>query len=557
MTDFLHNVANKEEFEGNTERNTTTYTLVREDANTGLTHKLPLEVEASYARSRLFRSGVVVAFFTLISRIFGLVREQFIASLFGSTPMGDSINVAFKLPNLFRRIFAEGALSSVFIPIYNEKMLISKKAANNFSGEVFTLLLLTLIVIIALMQIFMPQLMLFIAPGFHGKKEKFELTVFLCRITIPYLIFVSLTALLGGILNSVKKFAAFAFSPVILSICVIMFTLTFDHYIESTISISLSLIMAGILQVSFMFVCVKRADLNFPIIFNPSDPDVKKLLINMGPATISSGVQQLNLFISQSIASFIEGAISILSYADRIYQFPLSIIGTSFSTILLPELSKIYKSNDIVAAKKIQNNAIRIGLLLSLPATFGIIILSHPIINIIYERGVFTSQDTANTAEAISAFALGLPAFILAKILTPIFYANGDTKAPLKITLFSIIINTGMNLLLMDSLKHIGIAVGTSIAAWYNLGLLYSYTTKQNKFHIEAGIKLFCGKILLCCTLMSIIIALIKHYYLEYFYSEYLLIKVCMLGSTIAVGIGTFFGTAYLLKAVNYDNNKK
>ena len=555
MADFLHNEANKEEFEGNTERSTAVYTLVREDASTGLTHKLPLET--SYAGSRLFRSGVVVAFFTLISRIFGLVREQFIASLFGSTPMGDSINVAFKLPNLFRRIFAEGALSNVFIPIYNEKMLISKKAANNFSGEVFTLLLLTLIVIIALMQIFMPQLMLFIAPGFHGKKEKFELTVFLCRITIPYLIFVSLTALLGGILNSVKKFAAFAFSPVILSVCVIIFTLTFDNYIESTISISLSLIIAGILQVSFMFVCVKRADLNFPIIFNPSDPDVKKLLINMGPATISSGVQQLNLFISQSIASFIEGAISILSYADRIYQFPLSIIGTSFSTILLPELSKIYKSNDIVAAKKIQNNAIRMGLLLSLPATFGIIILSHPIINIIYERGVFTSQDTTNTAEAISAFALGLPAFILAKILTPIFYANGDTKTPLKITLFSIIINTGMNLLLMDSLKHIGIAVGTSIAAWYNLGLLYSYTTKQNKLHIEAGIKLFCGKILLCCTLMSIIIALIKHYYLEYFYSEYLLIKVCMLGSTIAVGMGAFFGMAYLLKVVNYDNNKK
>ncbi|CAK6518914.1 MAG: murein biosynthesis integral membrane protein MurJ [Rickettsia helvetica] len=555
MTDFLQTSANKEEFKENTERNTAAYTLVRENKGLGLTHKLPLE--ASYAGSRLFRSGVVVAFFTLISRIFGLVREQFIASLFGSTPMGDSINVAFKLPNLFRRIFAEGALSSVFIPIYNEKILISKKAANNFSGEVFTLLLLILIVIIALMQIFMPQLMLFIAPGFHGKKEQFELTVFLCRITIPYLIFISLTALLGGILNSVKKFAAFAFSPVILSVCVIICTLMLDDYMESIISISLSLIIAGILQVSFMFISVKRANLSFPIIFNPSDPDVKKLLINMGPATISSGVQQLNLFISQSIASFIEGAISILSYADRIYQFPLSIIGTSFSTILLPELSKIYKSNDIVAATKVQNNAIRMGLLLSLPATFGIIILSHPIINIIYERGVFTSQDTTNTAEAISAFALGLPAFILAKILTPIFYANGDTKTPLKITLFSIIINTGMNLLLMDSLKHIGIAVGTSIAAWYNLGLLYSYTTKQNKLYIEAGIKLFCGKILLSCTLMSITIALIKHYYLEYFYSEYLLIKACTLAYTIIIGAIIFFSSAYLLKTVNYGNNKK
>ncbi len=500
----------------------------------------------------LFRSGIVVAFFTLISRIFGLVREQFIASLFGSTTMGDSINVAFKLPNLFRRIFAEGALSNVFIPIYNEKMLVSKKAAGRFSGEVFTLLLLSLIVIIVLMQIFMPQLMLFIAPGFHGKKEKFELTVFLCRITIPYLIFVSLTALLGGILNSVKRFAAFAFSPVILSVCVIIGTLILDNYTDSTISIILSLIIAGILQVSFMFVCVKRAGLSFPFIFKPNDPDVKTLLINMGPATISSGVQQLNLFISQSIASFIEGAISILSYADRIYQFPLSIIGTSFSTILLPKLSKIYKSNDIVAATKLQNNAIRMGLFLSLPATCGIVILSHPIINVIYERGVFTSLDTTNTAEAISAFALGLPAFILAKILTPIFYANSDTKTPLKITLFSIIINTSMNLLLMDSLKHIGIAVGTSIAAWYNLGLLYRYASKQNRLHIEQDIKYFCGKVLLCCLIMSIMIGSIKHYCVEYFYSEYLLIRVSALGGTISIGIIVFFGVAYLLKVVKH-----
>ena len=505
----------------------------------------------------LLRSGIVVAFFTLISRIFGLMREQFIASLFGSTPIGDSINVAFKLPNLFRRIFAEGALSNVFIPIYNEKMLISKRAASDFSGEIFTLLLLTLIIITALMQIFMPQLMLFIAPGFHSKKEKFELTVFLCRITIPYLIFVSLTALLGGILNSTKKFAAFAFSPVILSVCVIICTLTLNNYLEPTISISLSLIIAGVLQVSFMFICIKRADLSFPFILKPNDPDVKKLLINMGPAIVSSSVQQLNLFISQSIASFIDGAISILAYADRIYQFPLSIIGNSFSTILLPELSKIYRSNDLVTAKKVQNNAIRMGLLLSLPATFGIIILSHPIINIIYERGAFNTQDTTNTAEAISAFALGLPAFILAKIFTPIFYANGDTKTPLKVSLFSIIINTIMNLLLIDSLKYVSIAVGTSIAAWYNVGLLYSYATKQNKLHIESEIKFFCGKVLLCCIIMSLMIGLIKHYYLEYFYSENLLIKVSTLGSTITLGVIVFFGTAYLLKVINHGNNKQ
>ncbi|MCC8369295.1 MAG: murein biosynthesis integral membrane protein MurJ [Rickettsia endosymbiont of Oxypoda opaca] len=496
----------------------------------------------------LFRSGIIVAFFTLISRIFGLARELFIASLFGSTNIADGVNVAFKLPNLFRRIFAEGALSNVFVPIFNEKMLTSKKAASYFTGEVFTILLLTLIILIVLMQIFMPSLMFIIAPGFHGNAEKFALTVLLCRITMPYLIFISITALFGGILNSVKKFAAFAFVPSILSICVIICTLWLDNYLESVIAISMALIIAGILQVSFMFICVKRAGLVFPLVFKPQDKDVKKFLINMGPAAISSGVQQLNLFISQSIASFIEGAISILSYADRIYQFPLSIIGTSFATILLPELSKVYKLNDFKAAVKIQNNAIKMGLLLSLPATFGIIILSHPIIHVIYERGLFTPQDTIYTAEAISAFAFGLPAFILAKILTPIFYANGDTKTPLKITVCSLIVNTLLNIILMVPLKHIGIAVGTSIAAWYNLWLLYSYSKKQNKFYIESEVKIFCYKILANCLIMILVIWLIKSCYQEYFYSEYLLVKIFALGGTILAGIIVFFGLAFLFK---------
>ncbi|MFY9590005.1 murein biosynthesis integral membrane protein MurJ [Rickettsia endosymbiont of Halotydeus destructor] len=496
----------------------------------------------------LFRSGITVAFFTLISRIFGLVRELFIASLFGATNIADGVNVAFKLPSLFRRIFAEGALSNVFVPIFNEKMLISKKTARYFTGEIFTILLLTLIILIVLMQVFMPSLMFIIAPGFHGNSDKFALTVLLCRITMPYLIFISITALFGGILNSVKKFAAFAFVPSILSICVIIFTLWLDNYLESVISISIALVIAGISQVAFMFICVKRAGLTFPIVFKPKDKDVKKFLINMGPAAISSGVQQLNLFISQSLASFIDGAISILSYADRIYQFPLSIIGTSFATILLPELSKIYKSNDLKRAGEIQNNAIKVGLLLSLPATFGIIILSHPIIHIIYERGLFTAQNTTHTAEAISAFAFGLPAFILAKILMPIFYANGDTKTPLKITLYSLIVNTLLNIILMIPLKHIGIAVGSSIAAWYNLWLLYSYSKKQNKLYINSEVKIFCCKALANCFIMTLVIWLIKHHYQEYFYSEYLLVKIFALGGTILVGIAVFFGLAFLLK---------
>lgn len=496
----------------------------------------------------LFRSGVIVALFTLISRIFGLARELFVASLFGATNLADCVNVAFKLPNLFRRIFGEGALSIVFVPMFNKKYLESHSAACHFTGNIFTILLISLVSIVTLMVIFMPNIMFIIAPGFHEDREKFNLTVMLCRITMPYLIFISVTALFGAILNSVKRFAVFAFSPVIMSITIIFVTLILERHLSAQISISVSLLIAGVLQIIFMFHFIYKVGLAFPLIFDPFSKDIKQFLSNMGPATISSGVQQLNLFISQSIASFIEGAISILSYADRIYQFPLSIIGVTFGTILLPELSKIYQLNDLAQASKLQNNAIKVGLLLSLPAAFGIIVLSEPIIHVIYERGAFTSEDTVKTASTISAFAIGLPAFILTKILLPILYAHQDTKTPLKITLYSLIANTILNILLMKPFGHVGIALGSSIAAWYNAWLLYNYTKKNGFFFIGSSFANFLGKVFLSCIIMTLVICIIQHYYNDYFHSQYLLTKCITLGSTIIAGIVTFFSMTLLFK---------
>ncbi|MCC8398283.1 MAG: murein biosynthesis integral membrane protein MurJ [Rickettsia endosymbiont of Labidopullus appendiculatus] len=496
----------------------------------------------------LFHSGIVVAFFTLISRIFGLARELFVASLFGASSVADSVNVAFKLPNLFRRIFGEGALSVVFVPIFNTKIIESREAARHFTGVIFTILLITLVVIVVLMQLVMPSLMFIIAPGFHQDPEKFNLTIALCRITMPYLVFISIAAMLGGILNSVKRFAAFAFSPIILNIIVILTTVILQERISAPISISLSLVIAGLLQIIFMFYCVIRVGLSFPLVFDPCNRDVKKFLFNMGPAVVSSGFQQLNLFLSQSIASFIEGAISILSYAERIYQFPLSIIGVTFGTILLPELSKTYQMNDLEKAAKIQNNAIKVGLLLSLPATFGIIVLSEPIIHIIYQRGAFTYDDTIKTAEAISAFALGLPAFILAKILTPIFYANHDTKTPLKITLYSLTVNTILNIVMMRQFGHLGIALACSVTAWYNVWLLYTHTKKYAISFIDSKLYSFCSKILLSCAIMVLVIWVIKHYYAEYYYTGFLLVKAFMLAATILSGATTFFLMVFYFK---------
>jgi len=496
----------------------------------------------------LVRSGIIVAFFTLISRFFGLARELFIAATFGTTQIADCVNVAFKFPNLFRRIFGEGALSAVFIPIYSEKLVTSKEDAKIFSGEIFILLLLTLIGFTIILQIFMPLLMVIIAPGFIASGEKYDLAVTLCRLTIPYVIFVSVTALFGGMLNSVRQFAAFAFVPILMNIFVIAIPYLLRDAIEAHFSISFALLIAGVFQVLFMYFCLVKAGLKFPLLFKPKDPEVKKLLKKMGPATMSSGAQQLNLFISQSIASFLPGAVSILSYADRLYQLPLSLIGVTFGTILLPELSKIYKKKNYDKANFLQNKAIKIAFIISIPSMIGLLILAQPIIHLIYERGEFTSNDTALTASALAAFSFGLPAFVLAKIITPIFYANLDTKTPFRITVYSLIINTSLNIALMIPFGHVGIAIGSSIAAWINVWLLNKHAKQYGNFSITRETKIFALKILTCGFVMALFILASTNYFGKLFYSDIFIIKAASLLGTIAFAIVVFAVCAYCFK---------
>lgn len=497
----------------------------------------------------MLKSGLIVAFFTLLSRLFGLARELFIAATFGSSAIADCVNVAFKFPNFFRRIFGEGALSAVFIPIFNEKLIASKQQARIFSGEIFTLLLLALIIITILMQIFMPYLMFIVAPGFVAEDSKYELAILLCRITMPYMIFVSITALFGGILNSVGKFAAFAFVPILMNISVIAVTMALrKEDVAPEYGVAISLLVAGILQVSFMFFCIYKNGLSFPLSFNPKDKDVNKLMRNMGPATLSSGTQQLNLFISQSIASFIPGAVSILSYADRLYQLPLALIGITFGTILLPELSKIYSSGNFDKANFLQNRATQLGFLISMPATIGLFILSHPIIHLIFERGEFTSSDTALTANALAVFSLGLPAYVLAKILIPIFYANQDTKTPFYISVKSLIANISLNILLMIPFGYLGIAAGSSIAAWYNVHLLNKHAKKYGSYKLTAQTYTILTKVTICSVLMGAFVYFASKQIGSYFYSDSSAMKIISVLGTIAVAGTIYTGTIFAFK---------
>jgi putative peptidoglycan lipid II flippase len=497
----------------------------------------------------LLRSGIIVAFFTLLSRVFGLARELFVASTFGTSLIADCVNVAFKFPNLFRRIFGEGALSAVFIPMFSEKLLESKDVARNFGGKIFTLLLLTLIIFTLILQITMPYLMIFIAPGFYyASGEKFDLAVVLCRITTPYIIFVSVTALFGGMLNSIRQFAAFAFVPIIMNLCIITITPLIEKDYTAHFGISYALIISGILQVAFMYFYLVRAGLNFPLALHAKDKEVNTLLKKMGPAAMSSGAQQINLFISQSISSFLPGAVSILSYADRLYQLPLSLIGVTFGTILLPELSQIYKKKEFSEANKLQNKAIKIASMVSIPATFGLFILASPIIHFIYERGEFLASDTNKTAHALMAFSLGLPAFVLGKILTPIFYANLDTKTPFKITIYSIIANILLNVILMIPFGHVGIALGSTISAWFNVYLLNKHVKKYGEFNISPETKLFSFQIILCSILMSVFILIIMINFNELFYTDNFIIKSMILSGTITTAIVVFVISGYFFK---------
>jgi putative peptidoglycan lipid II flippase len=497
----------------------------------------------------LIKSGIIVAFFIMLSRIFGLARELFVASVFGSSSIADCVNIAFKFPNLFRRIFGEGALSVVFIPIFSQKLLESQSSARKFSSEVLTLLFISLIILSTLMQIFMPYLMVLIAPGFYKIQEKYELAILLCRITTPYLIFISISAIFGGMLNSVKKFAAFAFVPIIMNVCVILFTYLWQEKLKAPFAISYSLILAGILQVVFMWFCLLRAKLTFsPSLAFYDDPEVIKLLKNMGPAAISSGVQQINLFISQSIASFIPGAVSILSYAERLYQLPLAIIGVTFGTILLPELSQIYKKKDIEGANNLQNNAIIIALALSIPATLGLFLLAKPIIHLIYERGAFVAEDTSKTAYALAAFSLGLPAFVIAKILTPIFYANGDTKTPMRITVYSLLFNSFLNIALMIPFDHVGIAIGSSISAWYNVFLLSKYAKSHGNFKIQTKTKKSIYKIIISAFFMIAVLCISNYFFHDLYYSLSFAVKAQILFITIIIAAMVYFLMLYFFK---------
>lgn len=500
----------------------------------------------------LVKSTLTVGFFTFISRISGFVRDVMMANLIGASWLSDAFFVAFKLPNFFRRLFAEGAFNAAFIPSFSSILTEQgREAAIKFAGEVMSVLLLVLLVLNALFVVFMPWIMPVFAPGFTDSPEKFDITVALAQITFPYILFISLVSLLGGILNSMGKFAAPAASPILLNLCMIGGMLWLNGLSDTPAhALSYAVFIAGIVQLAWLvFVCL-RLDM-MPAIYSPRlTKQVKTMLLLMAPAALGSGVQQLNLLIDVVIASHIPDAVSYLYYADRITELPIGMIGVAVGTVLLPMMSKQIRSGNLAEARTSMNRALELVLLFGLPSTAALLVIAEPVIRVLYQHGAFTPEDMVATKNALIAFTVGLPAFLAVKIFAPGFYANHDTKTPFKIAMICVVVNLFFNLTLIHSFAHVGMAMATTIAGWVNLGLMAIVLHRRGIFVPDATLRQRLTKLTLASAIMAAALFATEGFFTS-FYDQHALMKVVGLSSVIAIGAATYGISVLALKA--YD----
>ena len=455
----------------------------------------------------LLSSASIFSFYTLISRILGYLRDILIAAFLGASIYADAFFVAFRLPNTFRRLFAEGVFNAAFIPSYTEANLKSEEESKKFADDVLNFLLIILLAIVFLAEIFTPALVYLIAPGFSTDPLKFDLAVNLTRLTFPFLFFVSLSSFFSGILNSKNKFAAAAAAPIILNIILILslfvsyfFNLNFEFNLSFAVSI------AGFIQLIFLVFVTKfyyKPTINFKINLNSK---VKFFFKKLLPSIFSSGVTQINILIGTIIASFESGAVSYLYYADRVYQINLAIAGIAIGTVALPVLSNKIKSGDQFEINNIQNKSLELSLLLSIPAAFGLLIASIEIVNALFGYGSFKEGDILLTAKALYFFGLGIPAFSLVKILSNFFFARDNTKTPFYISVITVAVNVLISISFFNSYGFVIIPIATSISAWFAVLMYFILLIKLKHFQSSLDFLKNCLKILISTLVMSVLL---------------------------------------------------
>lgn len=463
----------------------------------------------------LLRSTATVGFYTAISRVLGFVRDVMMASVLGAGMVADCFVMAFKFPNFFRRMFAEGAFNTAFVPIFSSLLEGEnlteeerRKRAFEFAGEAMSVLLFWLLAFVVLCEILMPWLMMGPAFGFLNDKPKYDLAVYLTQLTFPYLLFISLASLLGGVLNAQGKFAAMAFTPILLNGALIVAMYIGAYYTDApAVALSIGVTVAGALQFLWLVGAMKRAGMSMRVRRPRLTPGVKRLLKLIMPAALGAGAFQVNLLVDVFLAGFLkDGSLSFLYYADRINQLPVGIVGVAVGTALLPVVSRQVAAGNFGGAVHSQNRAIEMVLFLTVPSAAALLVISEPVIRVLFERNAFTPETTAATASALAAFAVGLPAYVLIKVLGPGFYARHDTATPMRYAMVSLVVNFLLNLALIFPLQHVGIALATALAAWVNVGQLGHGLMKRNYFQIDNRLKKRSIAIFLSSAVMGLLV---------------------------------------------------
>ena len=500
----------------------------------------------------MLRSILTVGGWTLISRILGFARDMLIAALIGTGPIADAFFVALKLPNLFRRLFGEGAFNAAFIPAFSGLLHTEGiSAARQFAQEAFAVMAFWLGMMTILGEIFMPKLMDVLAPGFADDPAKFSLAVTLSRITFPYLFLICLAALVSGVLNGLERFTAASASYVLFNIVSIACMLWMTPYVATVgHALSWGVTISGIVQLGLLIMAVRRGGMALRIPRPRMTPQMRLLMRRMAPGLVGAGVTQLNLTVDVIIASLLPpGTVSVLYFADRVQQLPLGVIGTAVGTALLPMLSRQVRAGEAASAISTLNRAVEYGLFLTLPAALALIVCAQPIILVLFGRGAFDLESVRLSSQSLAAYAIGLPAFVLVKVLAPAFFARGDTSMPVRIGVASVALNLVLNLAFMVPLRHVGPALATSVAAVCNVVGLAFVLRRRGHFVSDHQLRHRCRGMVGASAIMALVLWGLRD--LLFQAPSHGWLRLASLGSLVGGGMLAYAVTAALFGA--YD----
>lgn len=487
---------------------------------------------------RLLPAFLSVGSWTMLSRVLGLVRDVLMAAILGTGPVAQAFLIAFTLPNMFRRFFGEGAFNLAFVPMFAKRVQTGEDP-RGFAEDAFSGLGAVLIAFSILGHLAMPWLVYAMASGFAGD-ERFDLAVIYGRIAFPYILFISLTALLSGVLNSLGRFAVAAAAPVLMNLIMIAFLIIGARGdLDVGLWQSWSVPIAGIAQLWLCWWACDRAGMRIRPRWPRLTPELRRLAVVATPAVLAGGVVQINLLVGRQVGSFFDGAVAWLSYADRLYQLPLGVVGAAISVVLLPDLSRRLHAGDTQGGQDALNRGAEFTLALTLPAAVALVTIPGPLVSVLFERGAFGPTDTAATAVAVAIYGAGLPAFVMQKVLSPLYYAREDTRSPFRFAVHAMIVNVVVALGLAPVLGFEAAALGTTVAGWTMFWQLWRGTRKMDgSARADARLRRSAPRIIVASLVMGAVLVVVAHLTRDWLTTD--LVRYPALALLVAVGMVTY-----------------